>query len=176
MPATALRKHSWLNEMARHRTLRRAMASASAKMPRRQCVSEGTDRSSERRAPSTSAPGRRVRRFSIARPPHTYPRIRDETLSPPSRLSRRVPVAVRVSRTIVVCVWKKMSVLFSFFVALVYRRQARCEVRSWPVTLADADAARTVFCSTTPDTRRRTISSWRAWYHKSAEQGRKAPA
>ena len=34
MPATSLRNHSPPNETARHRTLRRAMASASAKMPR----------------------------------------------------------------------------------------------------------------------------------------------
>ena len=38
MPATSLRKHSPPNNMARHRTLRRAMASASAKMPRRWCL------------------------------------------------------------------------------------------------------------------------------------------
>ncbi len=41
MPATSLRKHSPPDTTARHRTLRRAMASASAKMPRRLCILSG---------------------------------------------------------------------------------------------------------------------------------------
>ena len=45
MPAKSLRKHSPPNTMARHRTLRRtmALASASAKMPRRLCFLGLTD-------------------------------------------------------------------------------------------------------------------------------------
>ena len=38
MPATSMRRHSPPNNMALCRTLRRAMASASAKMPRRLCI------------------------------------------------------------------------------------------------------------------------------------------
>jgi len=38
MPATSLRNHSPTNKMARQRTLRCAMASASAKMPRRRVI------------------------------------------------------------------------------------------------------------------------------------------
>jgi len=38
MPTMSMRNHSLPNNMARHRTLRRAMASASAKMPRRLCL------------------------------------------------------------------------------------------------------------------------------------------
>ena len=38
MSVTSLREHSPPNQMARHRTLRRAVASASAKMPPRLCV------------------------------------------------------------------------------------------------------------------------------------------
>ena len=41
MPATSLRKHSPPDTTARHRTLRRAMASAAAKMPRRLCILSG---------------------------------------------------------------------------------------------------------------------------------------
>jgi len=41
MPATSLRKHSTPNTTARHCTLRRAMASAAAKMPRKQCILSG---------------------------------------------------------------------------------------------------------------------------------------
>jgi hypothetical protein len=38
MPATSSRKHSPPNNMARHRTLRRAMKPVSAQMPRRLCL------------------------------------------------------------------------------------------------------------------------------------------
>jgi hypothetical protein len=44
MSVTSLREHSPPNQMARHRTLRRAVASASAIMPRRLCVLGLTDR------------------------------------------------------------------------------------------------------------------------------------
>jgi len=46
MSVTSLRGHSTPNQMARHRTLRRAVASASAKMPRRLCILGLTDRKS----------------------------------------------------------------------------------------------------------------------------------
>jgi len=66
MPATSSRKHSPANIMARHRTLRRAMASASAKMPRRLCIL-GVDRLKFRDAECTDAtmlaPGALARHF-----------------------------------------------------------------------------------------------------------------
>ena len=73
MPATLSRDQSSPNNMARHRTLRRAMASASAKMPRRMCLLGLTDwklRDAEcadtayvgARRPCLALQGRRVRR------------------------------------------------------------------------------------------------------------------
>jgi len=44
MSVTSLREHSPPHQMARHRILRRAVASASAKMPRRWCILGLTDR------------------------------------------------------------------------------------------------------------------------------------
>jgi hypothetical protein len=58
MPAASLRRHSPPINMARHRTLRRAMASASAKMPRSLCLL-GYDRLELQR--------RRMRRHRLCR-------------------------------------------------------------------------------------------------------------
>jgi len=66
MPATSPRDQSTPNKMARHRTLRRAVASATAKMPRRLCILGLTDqkcRDAKCATPPMSAPGGLARRF-----------------------------------------------------------------------------------------------------------------
>jgi len=66
MPATSSRKHSPVNIMARPRTLRRAIASASAKMPRRLCplgLTAGNCRDAEWATRPLSAPGALAPRF-----------------------------------------------------------------------------------------------------------------
>jgi len=85
-----MRGHSPPNQMARHRSLRRAVASASAKMPRRLCILGLTDRSSETQStptPPMSAPGGLARRFwSDASANHmSVTSLRDH--SPPTRMA-----------------------------------------------------------------------------------------
>ena len=67
MSVTSLRKHSPPNTMARHRTFRHAMTSASAKMPRRLCilgvVTDRKLRDTERTDATLSAPGGPARHF-----------------------------------------------------------------------------------------------------------------
>ena len=124
MSETSLRKHSPPNIMARHQTLRRAMASTSAKMPRRlkdTCFSEGRE-VQKRRHNLLRRQAAACGVFSIAHPPHLYPRIRAKNFHRLRRkLPRRVTVAVRVSRTVVTHA-TKLSLLSVVFVA--FHRQA----------------------------------------------------
>jgi len=90
MFATSSRNHSPPNNMARHRTSRRAMASASAKVPRRLCLLGQTDWKSGSSAtanaptPPMSAPGGLARRFLGTASVNGMPATSSRKHSPPS--------------------------------------------------------------------------------------------
>jgi len=94
MPAALSRDQSPPNNMARHRTLRRAMASASAKMPRRLCLlgltSLNTGSSESANAPTLpmSAPGGLARRFWGNASANGMPAALSRDQSPPNNMAR----------------------------------------------------------------------------------------
>jgi len=93
MPATSSRDQSLPNNTAPHRTLRRAMASASAKMPRRLCLlgltdlKTGSSETANAPTPPMSAPGGLARRFWGAASANGMPATSSRDQSPPNNVA-----------------------------------------------------------------------------------------
>ena len=114
--STSMRNHSPPNTMARHRTLRRAMASTAAKTPRRLCLVPGgflTEEVQSRR--HTLPPGGLARRFWGNASAHYMPATSLRNHSPPRHRTLRRAMASAsqrcredgcgCSRVSSVCLW-----------------------------------------------------------------------